>query len=572
MVIPNHLKQYVVNQDYEKYSYIDQATWRFIMKISTDFFKRNADEIYFEGLKKTGITLNKIPRIESIDQKLSNFGWRAVCVRGFIPPNAFMEFQSLKILPIAADMRSHKNITYTPSPDIAHEAAGHAPIIANKDYSEYLINYGEIASKAIISSEDLEVYYAIRNLSDIKENIYAEKKEIKKAKIKLEKANKSITYLSESAILARMNWWTVEYGLIGEINNPKIYGAGLLSSVAESENCLKKEVKKIPFSIDCINFDYDITEQQPQLFVTPNYKFLSKELKKLAESMAFNKGGEYGLNVAKKAKTLCTVVVDDKIYISGIVKKYIANQKKQIIFISFDGPTQIGTNKKQLNNHGPDYHLKGFSSPLGNLKKIGKPISKLSNIELTKSNIIKNKSVKLEFEGEIVLSGKIISILKNNSKIIIITFENCILKYKNKTLFEPELGNFDLVCGSTVTSVFGGVCDPSKYFSKIPIDKKKYEKLNLNDEKKIDHTLNNFFKKIKESSKPTVDIDELEKIYNDINSKGIDDWLLKFEFLHVTNCNLEIKWIKSIFDDLYNFSIEDNDLSRAIRRALNSFN
>ena len=69
--------------------------------------------------------------------------------------------------------------------------------------------------------------------------------------------------------------------------NPKIYGAGLLSSVAESENCLKKEVKKIPFSIDCINYDYDITEQQPQLFVTPNYKFLSKELKKLAKSMAF---------------------------------------------------------------------------------------------------------------------------------------------------------------------------------------------------------------------------------------------------------------------------------------------
>ena len=572
MIIPNHLKQYVVNQDYKSYTYIDQATWRFIMKISTDFFKKNADEIYFEGLKKTGITLNKIPKIESIDQKLSNFGWRAVCVRGFIPPNAFMEFQSLKILPIAADMRSHKNITYTPSPDIAHEAAGHAPIIANKDYSEYLINYGEIASKAIFSSEDLEVYYAIRNLSDIKENINSKEKEIKNAEIELEKANKSITYLSESAILARMNWWTVEYGLIGDIKNPKIYGAGLLSSVAESENCLKKEVKKIPFSIDCINYDYDITEQQPQLFVTPNYKFLSKELKKLAKSMAFKRGGEYGLNIAKKAKTLCTVVLDDNIHISGKVKKYITNQKKQIIFISFDGPTQIGINKKQLKNHGPDYHFEGYSSPLGNLKKFGKPISKLSNIELKKSNIIKNKIIKLEFEGDIVLHGKIISILKNNSKIIIITFENCTLKYKYKTLFEPEWGNFDLVCGSIVTSVYGGVYDSSKYFSKVPIDNKKYEKLNLNSGKKIDYTLNNFFKKIKESSEPEVDMNKLEKIYIDINNKGIDDWLLKFELLHVTNCNLEINWIKSIFDDLYNFSSEDNDLSRAIRRALNSFN
>ena len=269
---------------------------------------------------------------------------------------------------------------------------------------------------------------------------------------------------------------------------------------------------------------------------------------------------------------MCTVVLDDNIHISGKLKKYITNQKKQIIFISFNGPTQIGINKKQLNNHGPDYHFEGYSSPLGNLKKFGKPISKLSNIELKKSNIRKNKIIKLEFEGGIVLSGKIISILKNNSKIIIITFENCTLKYRDKTLFEPEWGNFDLVCGSKVTSVYGGVCDSSKYFSKVPIDNKKYEKLNLNNEKEIDFTLNNFFKKIKESSEPELNINELKKIYLDTNNKGINDWLLKFEFLQVTNCNLKIKWIKSIFDDLYNFSSKNNDLSRAIRRALNSFN
>ena len=99
MRIPRHLKKYIVEQNYKDYSYIDQACWRFIMKISLSFFKENADGIYSDGLNKTGITLNKIPYIKSIDKKLSNFGWRAVCVRGFIPPNAFMEFQSLKILP-----------------------------------------------------------------------------------------------------------------------------------------------------------------------------------------------------------------------------------------------------------------------------------------------------------------------------------------------------------------------------------------------------------------------------------------------------------------------------------------
>ena len=157
------------------------------MKISVNFFKQHADDVYLEGLKKTGITLNKIPKIKSIDKKLSKFGWRAVCVRGFIPPTAFMEFQSLKILPIAADMRNHRNITYTPAPDIVHEAAGHAPIIANKDYADYLINYGEIAVKSILSSEDMDIYYAIRELSDIKEKSNINKSDISNRENKLNK-------------------------------------------------------------------------------------------------------------------------------------------------------------------------------------------------------------------------------------------------------------------------------------------------------------------------------------------------------------------------------------------------
>ena len=63
--IPNHLKKYVVEQNYNSYSYIDQACWRFIMKISVDFFSENADKVYLKGLKKTGISINKIPRINT---------------------------------------------------------------------------------------------------------------------------------------------------------------------------------------------------------------------------------------------------------------------------------------------------------------------------------------------------------------------------------------------------------------------------------------------------------------------------------------------------------------------------
>ena len=212
-IIPKHLKKYIVKQDYNNYNEINQSTWKFIMKISIDFFKKHGHSIYIDGLKKTGISLDTIPKISDINNKLSQFGWSSVAVRGFIPPNIFMEFQSLKILPIATNMRTHKHLTYTPAPDILHEAAGHAPIIANKDYSQYLTEYGQVASKAIMSSEDMDLYYAIRALSDIKEKANVSKKEITLLNKKLTKAYKNISYTSESSLLSRMNWWTVEYGL-----------------------------------------------------------------------------------------------------------------------------------------------------------------------------------------------------------------------------------------------------------------------------------------------------------------------------------------------------------------------
>ena len=569
MNIPKHLKQYIVKQNYQDYNYIDQACWRFIMKISTDFFKVNADNTYIDGLNKTGITLNKIPRIKSIDKKLSKFGWRAVCVRGFIPPNAFMEFQSLKILPIAADMRNHEHITYTPSPDIVHEAAGHAPIISNKDYAQYLINYGEIAVKAIMSDEDLDIYYAIRDLSDIKENINATSKEIKKLEKNLNKAIQSISYISESAMLARMNWWTVEYGLIGDTKNPKIYGAGLLSSVAESENCFKKSVQKIPFDIDCINYSYDITEQQPQLFVTPNYKFLSKELRKLSKKMAYKIGGLDGLKTAEKANTLCTVEFDKLIQVSGVVQKFIADENNIINFVSFTGPSQICFNNKELLHHGADYHIHGYSSPIGKLSQYKKPINKLSNNEIKKLNLCKNQKVTLEFENNISVNGTVEKILKKKLKIIIITFKNCTVKYNEKILFEPEWGNYDLICGSKITSVFGGPCDSSKYYEKIKLKKSRYKKYNLKKNKKNKNIiLNNFFKKIKNKKD---DINELYKIYQSMKLKNVNDWLLKYEFLNITNCDRTIDWVNDIYMELEQISNQNNDLSRAIKRGIKLF-
>ena len=564
-IIPKHLKKYIVTQDYSQYSEINQSTWRFIMKISIDFFKKHGHEIYLDGLNKTGISLDEIPKISNINKKLNKFNWTAIPVRGFIPPNVFMEFQSLKILPIAADMRTHKHLTYTPAPDIVHEAAGHAPIIANKDYSNYLINYGEVANKAIMSSEDMDLYYAIRALSDIKEKPNTSTDDIKKYNIKLKKAYQNITYTSESALLSRMNWWTVEYGLIGDINSYKIYGAGLLSSVEESENCLNNTIKKIPFSIDCINYKYDITEQQPQLFVTKNFKHLSKILEELSNKMSYKIGGEYGLKEAIKAKTLCTIEIDHNIQISGIVDSFISKNNIPI-FIKTTGKTQLSFNKKELKNHGTEYHINGYSCPIGKLKAYNKSIDKLSNHEIKRLNIKIDQTIKLEFLSGIKVIGTIKEINKKLSRIIIIKFNNCTVKYNSKILFKPEWGDFDLICGESINSVYGGVADKLNY-NKSEYNKSKY--VQLNKKQPCNNSeLNKLHKQSKDLIKKYSD-KKLLKIFNKAIEKYPDEWLILYELLEISNTysNKEItNKIKKSFDKFIN---KKSPESKVIKRGLN---
>ncbi|MCX7977845.1 MAG: aromatic amino acid hydroxylase, partial [Bdellovibrionaceae bacterium] len=236
--LPSHLKKYVVEQNYDRYTPVNHAVWRFILRQLKNYLSVRAHEAYEEGLAATGIEIERIPRIENISEKISKFGWRALPVSGFIPPAAFMEMQSLGILPIASDMRTLEHLLYTPAPDIVHEAAGHAPMLAHPEYSDYLRRYSQVAKKAIISREDLDLYEAIRRLSDCKENPDSTPEDIAAAEKHLESTVRAMTHVSEAGLLSRMNWWTAEYGLIGDLKNPKIYGAGLLSSVGESQSCL----------------------------------------------------------------------------------------------------------------------------------------------------------------------------------------------------------------------------------------------------------------------------------------------------------------------------------------------
>jgi phenylalanine-4-hydroxylase len=293
--LPPHLKQFIKPQDYSDYSPVNQAVWRFVMRKNVSYLKKVAHKSYINGLEMTGIDIDNIPSMYGMNRILKSIGWAAVAVDGFIPPNAFMEFQAYKVLVIASDIRQLENIEYTPAPDIIHEAAGHAPIIANPDYAEYLRRFGEIGAKAILSSHDNDMYEAVRNLSILKEAVSSTEKEIKQAEDLVHELQNKKVPLSEMAQIRNLHWWTVEYGLIGNLNDPKIYGAGLLSSIGESEWCMTEEVQKIKYNLKAAYQEFDITKPQPQLYVTPDFAYLMEVLEEFAGTMALRKGGWRGL-------------------------------------------------------------------------------------------------------------------------------------------------------------------------------------------------------------------------------------------------------------------------------------
>lgn len=461
--LPAYLKMYCVTQEPDCYTAEDHAAWRFIMRQCRRFFDEHGVSTYLDGLKKTGIVTDRIPRINEIDEALQRFGWGAVPVRGFIPPFAFLELQSRKILPIASDMRQADHILYTSAPDIVHEAAGHAPLLADETYSRYLTRYAALAKKAIFCEEDLDQYEAIRALSDVKENPDSTDSEIAAAEQELIRATEKVPFISEAAKVARMYWWTAEYGLAGDAGNPKMYGAGLLSSIGESRNSLSDHVRKVPLSVACIDQSYDITKPQPQLFVAKNLEHLCDVLGELEQLMSYKIGGFHGMDTAIAGRTVVTAVLDSGIGVSGKISEYLQQQEK-ITWFKISSPAQISYDEQELPRQGVKFHADGFSTPVGNWKMFpDRSPSTLSTSELEQAGIATGSDRSLTFGSGFHVKGDIVAMEFAGDALILIKWKNCSVTQGTKIFFEPAWGDFDMLVGAEVVSVYGGAADREKF-------------------------------------------------------------------------------------------------------------
>jgi phenylalanine-4-hydroxylase len=464
--LPRHLRAFVQVQDHARhYTPRDHAVWRFLMLALTRSLRDTAHDVYIEGLARTGIALDHIPSIDEMNACLERIGWRAVVVDGFIPPAIFMEFQALRVLVIALDMRSVEHLLYTPAPDILHESAGHAPFIVDVDYAEFLQRFGEIGMKAIANEHDFALYEAVRALSILKEDPASSAEQIAAAEARLGELAAADVEPSEAALLTRLHWWTVEYGLVGDLGDYRIFGAGLLSSLGESQSCLNdRAVRKLPLTVNAVSVPYDITNTQPQLFVTRSCKHLSQVLDEFAASMAFHRGGADGLRRAIDAATVCTAEYDSGVQVSGRITEVLTDAVGNVTYLRTEGPTQLAWRDSELYGHGIDYHREGFGSPVGLLKDFSRCLSGYTFDELKAHRIIIDERVRLEFLSGITVEGILRAILRQEHRNLLLTFDDCrVVDLDGRVLFDPAWGTYDMAVGGRIVSVFGGVADRERY-------------------------------------------------------------------------------------------------------------
>jgi phenylalanine-4-hydroxylase len=531
--LPLHLRKYIVPQDYEKYTPINHAVWRYVMRQNYSYLKNVAYYPYIPGLKKAGLTIEKIPSLQEINDALKHIEWGAVTVDGFIPPAAFMEFQAYRVLVIAADIRQLEHIEYTSAPDIIHESAGHAPIISDTKYNQYLSYLGTIGTKALFSSKDYALYESIRALSILKETHNVDQKELADAEALVLYNQQNLGAPSEMALLSRLQWWTVEYGLIGSLDQPKIYGAGLLSSIGESASCMDPKVKKIEYTIDALKVGYDITKEQPQLFVTPTFQNLIDVLEAFESTMAYRVGGLESVTKAIECKNICTAVFSSGLQLSGVFSKVHTDNNHAIKYINTQGPSSLAFKDQQIEGHDVHYHAHGFGSPVGKLKDATKSLEDYSTADLLSAGIIKEHVIALAFENGIVVEGKLVGQTYMEDKLVLLSFADCkVTDMEGNVFFEPAWGMFDMAIGDTIVSVFNGSADKKIFEDQLHISEQPTHQQNYTAKDLQYQSLLKQIRVYREQGKSDVSLNQIwQAIQNDFET----DWLGAMELLELAD-------------------------------------
>ena len=233
--------QLYIEQPYELYSEQNQETWRRLYRLIRPKWERYANRKFMEGVQNLMLSPDAIPRLDEINRFLAPLsGFSAKAVSGYVPAYMFFDCLRNRAFPTTITIRDGSTLDYLPEPDIFHDVAGHVPMHTDRKFSDVLVRFGEVAKFAAMRAQALSL--------DKDELMHRVESNIK--------------------AMARFFWFTVEFGLMRENNQKKVYGSGLLSSIGEIEHAVESDqVQRYPAQLEwMINQYFEIDHYQPLLF------------------------------------------------------------------------------------------------------------------------------------------------------------------------------------------------------------------------------------------------------------------------------------------------------------------
>jgi phenylalanine-4-hydroxylase len=527
--LPAHLRQFVVAQNYAGYTAEDQAVWRFVVLQTHARLLQTAHPAYAAGFAAVGISTAEIPRIERMNQRLADTGFQAICVDGFIPPRAFQSFQARGFLPIAADIRTSRHLTYTPAPDIIHEAAGHAPFLAHAEYARYLRAIGLYGEKAFASPYDREVYDAIHSLSELKEDPQATAAQIQAAEARLSALTQSAAAPSEIALLSRLYWWTVEYGLVGKVDDYRLYGAGLLSSIGEGHFCHEREVRKLPLGAACIQVPYDITRPQPQLFVARDFEQLHEVLEQVCDGFAFRIGGRYALEQAQLSAEAATLDLDADVQLTGTVSK-LHLDGEDLAAISLQGDCAVAMDGSVVAELP---RLAGYVLPLGHLQD-GTSLSAITRDRL-RALAGGSSKIQLQTRHGISIEGTLVSQTERAGRVALLLLEQCTMSRGSELLYRAHAGDrpYPLLLAERVVTAHAAL--PAGYHPATELPDAKTSmvprpRLFAPEHERLIQLYDQALSALREGFGSNV-VSSFERIHEALQANYPDEWLLRWNLL-----------------------------------------
>lgn len=224
---------WIIDQNWKNYTQDEHDLWLRLYERQSEILANRAAKPFLDGLKALDLHGKGIPDFEILNQALKPItGWQIVAVPGLVPDDVFFDLLADKCFPAGQFIRKPEEFNYIEAPDIFHDVFGHVPLLTNQVFADYMEAYGKGGQRAY-------------GYFDLKQ-------------------------------LARLYWYTVEFGLIHENGNLKIYGAGILSSASESVFCLEsKSPNRIKFNLNrLMRTNYKIDDFQDVYFTIDSFEDL----------------------------------------------------------------------------------------------------------------------------------------------------------------------------------------------------------------------------------------------------------------------------------------------------------